>query len=397
MPVTDPVALAALLASVVAIVFALSRVAALDRVFHFLPPVLWCYFVPMLLRAAGVLPAESPIYGGMSSYGLLVALFLMMISIDLGAIRRLGWRPLAIMLVGTLGIVLGAMISYLVFRAFLPGDAWMGMAALSGSWIGGTANLVAIKEGIGAPDSVMAPIIVVDTVVGYGWMGLLIAAGAVKSRFDRWTKPDPALVAELQAHGDARVTHRPSTTADLAILLGLGLGAAVLSRVVAAYIPVVSVPMQGESVTVISMSTWAILLVVTVGLALSFTRMRRLEAVGAGSMGYLALYLLLATIGTQADLRAIGQFPAYFGAGMLWMAIHALVLVIGAKLLRTPLALTATASMANVGAVASAPIVASSYHKALAPVGVLLGVAGYIIGIYFGFFTASLLAYLSRL
>ena len=99
MPVTDPVALAALLVAVVGAVFALSRVPALGRVFHFLPPVLWCYFVPMLLRAAGIVPADSPIYGGMSSYGLLVALFLMMISIDLGAIRRLGWRPIAIMLV----------------------------------------------------------------------------------------------------------------------------------------------------------------------------------------------------------------------------------------------------------------------------------------------------------
>ncbi len=398
MPVTDPVALAALLVAVVGAIFAASRLTGLARLFAVVPPVLWCYFVPMLLRTAGALPASSPVYDGMSSYGLLVALFLMMLSIDLRAIRALGWRPLALMLVGTIGIVLGGIVAYLAFRSFLPDDAWMGLAALSGSWIGGTANLVAIKEGIGAPDSVIAPIIVVDTVVGYGWMAVMLALTGFQKRFDKWVGADPRLAADLEARAtDPTLERVPSTTADLALLLALGLGAAVGSRLLAAGIPPLQVPMQGEMVTVISTSTWAILLTVTAGLALSFTRMRRLESVGAGALGYYALYLLLSTIGAQADLAKIGEFPAYMGAGVVWMLVHILVLFIGARLMQAPLFLAATASMANVGGVASAPIVASAYNRALAPVGVLLGVTGYILGIYFGFLTASLLAYLSRL
>jgi len=47
--------------------------------------------------------------------------------------------------------------------------------------------------------------------------------------------------------------------------------------------------------------------------------------------------------------------------------------------------------MANVGGAASAPVVAGIYHPALAPVGLLMGVAGYILGIYGALAAAYLL------
>ncbi len=130
---------------------------------------------------------------------------------------------------------------------------------------------------------------------------------------------------------------------------------------------------------------------VTGGLLLSFTPVRRLEEVGASRLGYAALYLLLTAIGAQANLRAVLSAPLYLATGVLWIAIHIAILLLAARLLRAPLFFVATGSMANVGGAASAPIVAGVYHPAMAPVGLLMAVLGYILGIYAGLACAWML------
>jgi uncharacterized membrane protein len=134
--------------------------------------------------------------------------------------------------------------------------------------------------------------------------------------------------------------------------------------------------------TIISSTTCTVLIVVTGGLLLSFTPDTRLERPGASRIGYAALYMLLTAIGAQADLRAVLAAPMFMAAGLLWMAIHVLVLLAAARLFRAPLFFFATGSMANVGGAASAPIVAGVYHPAMAPVGLLMAVGGYVLGIY---------------
>ena len=386
--VTEPTALFALLAATLGAVFWLSRLPALSRFFEFLPAVIWAYFVPMLLTTAGVTPASSVTYDWMSRYLLPTALFLLMITVDLPAILRLGPKALLMMLSGTVGIILGGPVALALFGGFLPDDAWKGFAALSGSWIGGTANLVAIKESVGAPDSIIGPIIVVDTVVGYGWMGVLLFLSGYQDRFNRWVKADTSIVDDvnrrLHATDEVRL---PSTTADLAVILGLTLLAAVL----AVWAGNELLPPLGNP-TIISGTTWAVLLVVTIGLALSFTPLRQLEQTGASRIGYLALYLLLTSIGAQANLRAVLEAPIYLAAGVVWIGIHVCCMLLMARLLHAPLFFFATGSMANIGGAASAPIVASVYLPAMAPVGVLMAVLGYILGIYGGLLCAWLLS-----
>ena len=144
--------------------------------------------------------------------------------------------------------------------------------------------------------------------------------------------------------------------------------------------------------TIISGTTWTVLLVVTIGLALSFTPLRQLERTGASRIGYLALYLLLTSIGAQANLRAVLEAPIYLAAGVVWIGIHVCCMLLMARVLRAPLFFFATGSMANIGGAASAPIVASVYLPAMAPVGVLMAVLGYILGIYGGLLCAWLLS-----
>ena len=167
----DPMTVFAFLAMTVAFVFWLSELPRFKKTFELIPPVIYIYFFPMLATTVGITPASSPAYDWMTRYLLLFALLLLMISIDLRSVAKLGPVALFMVVAGTFGIVIGGPISLMIFKGFLPADAWTGFAALSGSWIGGTANMVAIAESVGTPESAFGPIIVVDTVVGYGWDG----------------------------------------------------------------------------------------------------------------------------------------------------------------------------------------------------------------------------------
>ena len=171
-------------------------------------------------------------------------------------------------------------------------------------------------------------------------------------------------------------TRRPVQLNDLVYIVGLTLVATILAIALGDRLPAVGDP------TIVSPATWAILIVVTVGLSLSFTSLRKLESAGASRVGFLALYLLLTSIGARADLKAVLDAPLYLAAGAVWISIHVALLMIFAKAIKAPLFFVATGSMANVGGAASAPVVASVYHPAMAPVGLLMGVSGYILGIY---------------
>ena len=392
--ITEPTALFAFLAAILGAVFWLSTLPRLRRLFEYLPAVIWAYFVPMIATTIGITPASNPLYGWMARYMLPFSLFLLMITVDLPAIMRLGKKALLMMLAGTTGIVFGGPLAYLLFQNLLPPDAWQGLASLSGSWIGGTANLVAVQQHIQSTyDTVvdLGPIIVVDTVVGYGWMGVLIFLSAFQGRLNRWLRADTSVVEELNKRLlELDLSRQPMQMTDLAVIIGLGMAATVLGRMLGDLVP--AVRLDPDAPALISGTTWAILIVVTSGLALSFTRLRKLEQPGASRVGYVALYLLLTTIGAQADLKAVLDAPLFLLTGVVWIAMHVAILFVVARLLRAPMFLVATGSMANVGGAASAPVVAEVYMPAMAPVGLLMAVAGYVLGIYAALFCAWMFA-----
>jgi uncharacterized membrane protein len=382
----DPMSVFAFLAVLVAGIFWISGVKRFEKFFEYVPPVIFVYFLPMFATTFGITPISSPVYDWATRYFLPIALFLLMISIDLKSVAKLGPIALFMVTAGTLGIILGGPIALLLFGSFLPPDAWQGFAALSGSWIGGTANMVAIAESVGTPDSAYGPIIVVDTVVGYGWMGVLLFFSVWQKKFDTLTNANTAAIEETNARlAEMDRDRNPTTVRDAAFLVGIGVGAAVLSVNLGEKIPPLGDP------TIISATTWAVLIVVTGGLLLSFTRLREFEKVGASQLGYTALYLLLAGIGAQADLKAVLQAPIYLVAGAVWIGVHVLILYLASRIVRAPLFFIATGSMANIGGAASAPVVAGVYHPAMAPVGLLMAVVGYVFGIYGALFCAYLL------
>jgi uncharacterized membrane protein len=377
--ITDPTLVVAWLAALTAAVFRISELPKLQPLFRVTPAILYAYFVPALSTTFGITPPASTAYDWVIRYLLPMALLLLMVSVDLKSILRLGPIALFMLVAGTTGIVLGAVAAQVVFGPFLPEESWKALAALSGSWIGGSANMMAIAGSVGTPDELLGPVIVVDTVVGYGWMGVLLFFSAWQGIFDRRTGARTEALEETNRRlAELNARRHPLELQDAIVLLAFGFAAAVGAVVVGRALPELGDP------TIISHTTWAVLLVVTVGLLLSFTPVRKLEEVGASRIGYTALYLMLAAVGAQADLRAVLDTPAFLGAGVLWIAVHVVVLFAAARLVRAPLFFVATGSMANIGGPVSAPVVAGVYHPAMAPVGLLMAVGGYVLGIYVG-------------
>lgn len=386
--ITDPTALFGFLAALVAFVFWISGLPRFKRFFAVVPPVVFVYFLPMLATTAGITPAASPLYGWTVPYLLLFALFMLMVSVDLGSVLRLG--PLALLMVGAgmTGIIVGGPVALLLFGDMLPADAWTGFAALSGSWIGGTANMMAMAEIVGTSPDALSPVIVVDTVVGYGWMGVLIALSGLQGWFDRRTRARTEAIEATNARlKEMQSERRPLTLRDAIVMIGMGMGCAIAAKFAGEQVPALGDP------PIIGSTAWAILIVVTGGLVLSFTKLREMERKGASHLGYTALYLLLAGIGARADLGAVLDAPVYLLAGVVWIAIHVALLLLVAVLARAPLFFVATGSMANIGGAASAPVVAGVYHPAMAPIGLLMAVAGYIGGIYGAGLCAALLGW----
>lgn len=376
--VTDPTAVFVVLVGALAAIYALAGVDRISRPFEVLPPILWAYMVPMLLTTVGVLPASSSAYDWIVRYLLPVALLLLMMTVDVPALLRLGKPAMIMTLAGTVGIVVGGPIAFAAFGSWLPEEAWKGLAALSGSWIGGGAQLVAVAESVDTPDAMLGPIIVVDTMVGYGWMAVLLFFSARQGAFDRWNRADTTLIERTNAAIAAKYQEirRPITLRDAVLIVGIGFVGAYLCVALGDRLPELGDP------KIVSHTTWAVIAVTTLGLGLSFTKVSELEGPGASHLGSLALYLLVTAIGARGDLAAILDAPMFLATGALWIVIHVAILLFVARWIRAPLFFLATGSMANVGGAASAPVVAGVYHPAMAPIGVLMAVVGYVVGIY---------------
>jgi uncharacterized membrane protein len=371
-----------------------------SRFYTYVPALLLCYFIPALYNSFGIIDGEvSGLYPVARDYMLPTALVLLTLSIDFKGIARLGPKAMIMFLVGTVGVMLGAVIAFVSFEAMSPqtvaGDTWRGMTTVAGSWIGGGANQAAMKEVFNVDDNLFGQFIAVDVIVANIWMAILLFLAGRAEAFDRWTGADTTAIDDMKQRIEAyHAEHgRILTLPELMIILAVGLGATGLAhglgKPLAEWIGIAAPQLARYSLT--SGFFWVVVFATTIGLLLSFTRARHLEGAGASKIGSAALYILVATIGMHMDLAALLDRPRLFALGFVWISVHAVLMLTIAKLIRAPLFFMAVGSQANIGGAASAPVVASAFHPSLAPVGVLMAVLGYALGTYCAYLTGLML------
>jgi uncharacterized membrane protein len=323
----------------------------------------------------------------------------MTLSIDLKGVVNLGWKALIMFFTGTLGIVIGGPIAILLISLVSPEtvggvgpDAvWRGLSTLAGRWIGGGANQTAMLEIYGYNQKLYGGMVFVDIVVANIWMALLLIGIGKSDRINNWLRADTSAIETLKDKVSTftESVKRTPTLADIMIMIGIAFGAVSIAHLASGYLA----PFFSEFVASIESETsrniftflgssffWMISIATLIAVGLSFTKAKNYEGAGASKFGSVFIYILVASIGMKMDLSLIFDNTGLIAIGVVWMSIHALLLILVAKLIRAPYFFLAVGSQANVGGAASAPIVASAFHPSLASVGVILAVFGYAIG-----------------
>jgi len=383
--VDSPAGVLAVLLAVLAVIFWTAQHPLLGKIFKVVPVLLFCYFVPTTLTTFHVIPPDSPLYDWVKGFLLPACLLLLILALDVPAILRLGPKAVIMLLAGTAGVVLGGPLSLWICKDMLPPDAWQGMTALCGSWIGGGANFVALGKIAGASDQMIATMVIPDVFVANCWMAVLLYSSAIQHQIDRRTRANTAAIRDLEQRLTAfqqRVGRIPSL-ADLIVILAFGFAGSWLSSIGGTWL--------ADNGLGLSAVTWKFILITSAGVVLSFTPARNLEGAGASKIGSVMIYLLVACIGAHADFSTIGEQPAYILMGFIWMGVHILFLLVVGWLIRAPIFFVAVGSQANIGGAASAPVVAAAFHPSLAPVGALLAIAGYVLGTYAGLLCMAML------
>ena len=377
----------------------------LKKFYGVVPALLLCYFIPGVYNTFGLIDGETTrLYNPIARDVFLpAALVLLTLSIDLKGILGLGWKMLAMYVAAVLSIMLGALVAFWLMGLIHPdtvaGSTWGGMAALAGSWIGGGANMAAMRETFNVDATTFGQFAVVDVACASLWMAVLLWLAGRSQAIDARTGADTSAIDDMKrriAEYEARSARNPSLT-DLMVIVGVGLGVVGLAHALAT--PLAS--WFGANVAWASRASldsafvWVVMLSTIAGLLLSFTRARNLEAAGASKIGTLFLYFLIACIGMQMDLLSLVDRPWLFLLGVIWMGVHIGLLYLVGRLLRTPLFFFAIGSQGNIGAAASAPVVAAAFHPTLAPVGVLLGTVGYATGTVIAYMTGLMLKWMA--
>ena len=341
------------------------------RIFTVLPPIVLTYLAVTALSVAGFWQAAADMTAArrlILDWLLPALMFLLLVNCDLKAILALGPRILLGFACATLSILLAFLAVFALLRGWLPGDSWQVLSSVAGGWIGGTANMVAVSQAVGIRPESMANALLTDAICYAVWVLALFASVPLQKRFNQRNRS--VVMVDLIAP-DASCDDGPRQLDPGLILLWLGLGLLVgnAAHAMAAALP---------SSPALSTGSWTMLLATGLGLAASFTPLRRLAGSMAVSNALLAV--VVAALASGADFSGMGQAPLYIFCGFLVLGIHALLMLLAARLFKFDLALCGIASLANIGGVASAPLLAATYAPALAPIGVLLAMLGYLLG-----------------
>lgn len=353
------------------------------KLFKVLPPIVLVYLSITALAVAGlweVSPEIKQAQGVLVARGVPALLFLLMINCDLRAIARLGPRVLGVFASTTFSLFVAFLLVFWMLRPWLTGLAWQPLAALSGSWVGGTANQIAVKEAIGMSDDLLGMSLLTDALCYSIWVVVLFSVARLAPTFNRWTRAtDSGALPQVAPRASG-----PLHWDGVLLWLGAALAAALLARTLGAWLPASGM---------ISASTWAILLATGFGLVVAHTPLARFP--GASQVSSALLIVVVAVLASQSNFHGLAAAPLYVLAGACVLLLHALILIGLARLFHFDLYLCGISSLAHVGGVAATPVLAASYAPPLVPIGILLALLGYILGTGFGLLMAWIMAALA--
>lgn len=357
-----------------------------SKLFKYAPPIVLMYLLCMVLCTMQVwdLGETAAAYSNTRNNILYGMIFLMMIRCDVRKIMKLGPKMIFGFIAASVSIGLGFVITYALFSSALGADAWKALAALCGSWMGGSGNMMAIQAALDISEGDMVYALVIDSIDYSIWVMFLLWVINFAPKFNAWSKADTAVLDEVCARLEAENTNEkanPITFESLFILLGMALMASAVCQNIGTFL--------NSNVGILDRATWIVVTITVIGLGCAVTPIGKIA--GSSELSSIFLYTVVGLLASRATLAELSDAPIWIAAGFVILAIHAVIMVIMAKLFKLDMFTMGVASLANIGGTASAPILAGSYSPALVPVGVLMALIGYVVGTGGGLVVANLM------
>lgn len=364
------------------------------KIFNVVPPLVFIYVLNMVFCTMGLYASDacSNTYSALKNNLLYAMIFVMLLRCDFKKLAKLGGRMVAIFLGCSATLFVGFVVGYPIFKHALGTDTWAAVAALFASWVGGSANMAAMQAALPVDAGAYSCALALDTVCYSLWIALLLLAVRYAPKWNKATKAD---TSKLQAVADAAAAEvakekRSADSADWIFLIGLSLIVSAVSQFVGAKL---SETLTNAGLAVFDKGTITTLFVTVLGLICALTKIGKLPAVEELSNVYLyAVVSLLASTASVVDLISAPMWVVY---GVFILVVHVVLMYLLSKIFHWDLCMVSTASLANIGGSASAPIVASAYDASYAGIGVLMGVLGAAVGNFFGIGMGQILKLLS--
>ena len=358
------------------------------KIFDVLPSIVIIYALVMILSSLGLWSKNENIesvYSSFKSTLLPSMIFLMLLEADIRTVAKLGRKMIFTFILATVSIMMGFIISYGIFHNYLDGnEAWKSFGALCGSWTGGTGNMIAIQGALNISNNNMGYVLIADSINYTLWVMLLLALVPFAAKFNSWAKADTSTIDAVSEKLNIQKNRSDISLSSLMLLLGSALMVNTASEYLATLLP---------TTDFITHYTWVVMIATLAGIFFAMTPLAKIG--GSSLIAQMMLYFIVALIASRADFSELAQAPLYIIAGFAVLVIHLILMMLFAKLFRLDLFTLGVASLANIGGVASAPILASAYSKALVPIGVLMALMGYIVGTGAGLMVAKILQMLS--
>lgn len=360
------------------------------KIFNVVPPLVWIYVLNMIFCTLGLYHSKevSAAYKALKNNLLYAMIFVMLLRCDFRKLAKLGGRMVAIFLGCSLTLFVGFIVGYPIFKGSLGSDTWGAVAALYASWVGGSANMAAMQAALPVDAGAYSCALALDTVCYSVWIALLLLMVRYASKWNNAVKAD---TSKLQAVADAAAAEvakekKQAGGADWIFLIGLSLIVSAISQYVGASL---NGALRDVGLAMFDKGSMTTLFVTVLGLVCAMTPFGKVPAVEELSSVYLyAVVSLLASTASVTDLLAAPMWVVY---GFFILAVHVILMFFLSKLFHWDLCMVSTASLANIGGAASAPIVASAYDASYAGIGVLMGVLGAAVGNFAGMICGAIL------
>lgn len=360
------------------------------KIFNVVPPLVWIYVLNMIFCTLGLYHSKevSAAYKAPKNNLLYAMIFVMLLRCDFRKLAKLGGRMVAIFLGCSLTLFVGFIVGYPIFKGSLGSDTWGAVAALYASWVGGSANMAAMQAALPVDAGAYSCALALDTVCYSVWIALLLLMVRYASKWNNAVKAD---TSKLQAVADAAAAEvakekKQAGGADWIFLIGLSLIVSAISQYVGASL---NGALRDVGLAMFDKGSMTTLFVTVLGLVCAMTPLGKVPAVEELSSVYLyAVVSLLASTASVTDLLAAPMWVVY---GFFILAVHVILMFFLSKLFHWDLCMVSTASLANIGGAASAPIVASAYDASYAGIGVLMGVLGAAVGNFAGMICGAIL------